>query len=303
MDWRANVVSLTNNPYMSSKKNTITLKPTGGLCNRLLAIDSALSLSKDLSSNLHIHWVQNHYLNASFFELFKPLNVSQVTFTETNKKLLLFSDRELYKPKQRLYNFVLKRYQGLYFDKVLHGNDVKKLAQDQYDFRNFERYESILITSWTRFVSKKIDVSHFQPIEPIQSSINKLTSAFNQHTIGIHIRRSDHELAIRKSPTSLFIEIMNRAIEKNTDTNFFLASDSEEEKKTLQRTFGDRIILHTVEAGDRNSKTGMQAAVVDLFCLSKTSKIFGSFYSTFSLVASEIGNIPFEEVTSETSAK
>ena len=44
----------------------------------------------------------------------------------------------------------------------------------------------------------------------------------------------------------------------------------------------------------RNTLTGMQDAVVDLWCLAATSLVVGSYYSSFSDTATELGGQPLE---------
>ena len=38
----------------------------------------------------------------------------------------------------------------------------------------------------------------------------------------------------------------------------------------------------------RNTLDGMQAAVIDLFCLANTNRIYGSYWSSFSEIAAQI---------------
>lgn len=53
----------------------------------------------------------------------------------------------------------------------------------------------------------------FVPVNNLQESIDSLASRFNRNTIGIHIRRTDQELSIQKSPLSLFIRTMEQEME------------------------------------------------------------------------------------------
>ena len=46
----------------------------------------------------------------------------------------------------------------------------------------------------------------------------------------------------------------------------------------------------------RDSLDGMKMAVAELFALSRTSKIIGSYYSSYSQIAAELGNIAIEYV-------
>ena len=51
----------------------ITLVPTSGLCNRMRAIASAVSLSKHLGRELEVIWIPDSALGSSFNQLFEPL--------------------------------------------------------------------------------------------------------------------------------------------------------------------------------------------------------------------------------------
>jgi hypothetical protein len=104
------------------------------------------------------------------------------------------------------------------------------------------------------------------------------------------MRRRDHKKAISESPLSLFESVISDEISKNSAVNFYVASDSEEEKQYLKQIFGSRIITK-LESSDRRSIQGMQAALVDLYTLSKTCKIYGSSGSSFSQTAADISGI------------
>ena len=87
---------------------------------------------------------------------------------------------------------------------------------------------------------------------------------------------------------------MEEAIISNPEMIFFVSTDNESYQNILVNKFGiQRIIFHEKEFS-RNKTEGIKDAVIDLFCLSKTSKIYGSYFSSFSYVAARIGNIPNE---------
>ena len=90
--------------------------------------------------------------------------------------------------------------------------------------------------------------------------------------------------------------LMQEEIGMNGDCQFYVATDSEEEKKRLKDIFGERI-LTLPRAADRNSITGMQDALVELYVLSHTRKILGSMQSSYSETAAQISNIHCELLT------
>ena len=64
-------------------------------------------------------------------------------------------------------------------------------------------------------------------------------------------------------------------------------------KPGLKKLFGNKIISFSAHK-DRNSAIGIQDALADLFLLSKTSRIWGSFYSSFSEIAAKLNKTPLE---------
>ena len=57
----------------------IILEPVGGLCNRMRAIASALSVAKALDRRLWLIWRRDSTLNAAFEELFeRPLGIDRI---------------------------------------------------------------------------------------------------------------------------------------------------------------------------------------------------------------------------------
>ena len=133
----------------------------------------------------------------------------------------------------------------------------------------------------------------FVPREDIQERIDSIVGQFTSNTIGIHIRRTDNIESIRQSPLELFIEKMKKEIEQDPHVCFYLASDDKTVKEKLQLLFPNHIITSSGNTL-RNNLEGMKFAVTELFCLSKTNKIIGSHYSSYSHVAAQLGNIPIE---------
>ena len=119
----------------------------------------------------------------------------------------------------------------------------------------------------------------------------------NAHTVGVHVRRTDHAEAIANSPLTLFIERMEQELAADQETTFFVATDDAGVKEELRAALPAELLIFN-EKGiiDRNSKTGLEDALIEMLALSKCRKILGSYNSTFSLLPSYIGDIPLEVV-------
>lgn len=283
----------TINQALSRKKrkNTLVLIPVGGLANRMKAIDSAVALAKDAQKELRIIWFKDRGLNCRFDELFQPLMLPGVEVQETSWFDLLIYDR----PRKK--NFRLPRlFQRLLFDQCIYEEEATRLFYKGFDFRSWVAGRRVYIASCVYFhpqVAGKRLFSIFRPIEPLQQKINEGCSRFGEHTLGVHIRRTDNVASISQSPTELFIARMKQEIGQHEDTVFYLATDSEEDKKQLKERFGEHIVASPRKA-DRSSVEGMQDALVELYILSRTGRILGSMQSSYSETAAQISGITCE---------
>jgi len=190
-------------------------------------------------------------------------------------------------------NFFLPRlYRKLKFDAAYIWYKEKKSVREWYVSQP-EAYSSFYIFLCNKFCDNHAFFNLLSPVNTIQKRIDERTKLLSPHTIGIHIRRTDLTAAIIQSPLSAFIDKMQQEISIHPETNFYVASDSKEEKNKLTEIFGDRVI--TVDNNlKRKTKDGIVDALIELYTLASTKKIIGSFYSTYSVLASEIKAIPVE---------
>lgn len=79
------------------------------------------------------------------------------------------------------------------------------------------------------------------------------------------------------------------------DTKIYLATDDEREKNYFLQKYGSRIITRT-SVLEHGSVRGIQDAVVEMYILGSTQKIYGSKSSSFAQIAAKLGNIDFIEV-------
>jgi len=268
----------------------ITFVPVGGLANRMRAIHSVLSLAE--SDEVRIYWFKDKGLNCCFQQLFQPIPLSNIQIKEANLWDKLLLDR----PRRKNFHFP-RLYQAIRFDACLYEHQTPKNDTDYKQWKQV--HDPIYMASYNQFYPPTKNLKDlFIPIEPIQNKIEDVCATYTMQTIGIHIRRGDHDIAIRKSPLELFIVGMEKEIEKEPLTNFYLATDSETEKTMLIKRFGSRIIT-SPNAATRNTAEGIQEAVVDLYALSRTHKILGSFYSSFSEIAAQLGSCRLQILTVE----
>ena len=263
---------------------TITLVPVGGLGNRIRVIESGIRLAKVVNSMLKIIWFKDKGMGSRYDQLFCPIADENIQVIDA-----LFTD--FFYDRPRLKNFFLPYFsEKLLFDFCLYEkqtcNQLKII-----DYEDISINKNIYIASFVPFYvnHKNNYYDLFKPIPELQEKIDKVVELFTCNTVGVQIRRGDNTTSTELSPTSLFIDKMNT----EKDSLFYLATDSNEVKENLTNLFHERVLYQNCLL-DRRSKQGIQQALIELFILSKTKKIYGSYYSSFGEVAALIGKTDFE---------
>lgn len=262
----------------------IIINPIGGLANRMRAIAAGVSLSLETGSKCKIVWPVNTDLYCPFDLLFKKLPYNIEVRNIKGREDLLFYDIPR---KRNMYISGLLQY-GKYCKKIVDSHDdikseVTKCMKSDKPF---------LIRSGLEFYdySPRLYRNLFHPQEYIVDKVNEIIdTAYSGKIIGIHIRRTDNAKSISESPLELFIETVNRELKNDPNVKFYLATDDEWTKEHLTTLYGDRIIYSTSNA-DRTSVEGIKDAMIEMLCLSKCEKIYGSYWSSFSEAAALYGN-------------
>lgn len=277
-------------------KSSVTLVPYGGLANRMKAIESIIALIRGTNIQATAIWFKDKGLNCSFEQLFQPIDIPNLRLRNA-----VLSDYILYDRPRRKNLFIPFIFEKAAFNNCLYEDDVTQRVSMNFDFRqwvlsNKKTYLSACVLFYPG--EPKFRFNSFIPVPWLQERINERCKNFTNYTVGVHIRRTDNINSIRESPTELFIQRMRKEIESESDVRFYIASDSTEEKKKLTSIFGDRIITDW-KPTSRSTPEGIEDALVELYSLSRTQKIFGSHRSSYSETAAEIGNISHEKIRSK----
>lgn len=270
------------------KKNSIVFVPAGGLANRMMALASAYALAQRVGSALQVVWFQDWALHAPFHAVFTtpslPLAIKEASWGD-----FLLYDRAR---KKNLWLSALP--QRLLFDRRLKEDRVYELQLEAFDFDRWV-VGRCYMSCFCEFGSVPDELYRqlFQPVSEVMDVVNGFRERFSSHTIGLHIRRTDHEQAIANSPDRLFLEKVEQEVQRHDDTKVFLATDSNAVKDAFCQRFGNRILFQKEEAR-RDSIDGIRGGLIDMYTLASTSKIYGSAGSTFSPMASRIGGCDLE---------
>ncbi len=262
--------------------------PVNGIANRMRAIDSGIHLSEKFKSKIQIFWLRDEGLNCNFNTIFLSL-----PFIHDSDnwliRLLFYLDRRF--KSARIISLFFER---IGFLKIFHENDYQELSE--FANKNKRNYLFVLIKSYSTFYPGNIFNTQLFKLKPeIEALIRKETEFFTKNTVGVHVRRKDNNASIENSPLELFEEYMLKELQYQPLSNFYIASDDPIIKEYFKMNifWKDRVIVTSCIL-NRDSKEGIIQSVVELFSLSCSRKIIGSYWSSFSEIASVLGNVNLE---------
>lgn len=264
--------------------------PLYGLANRMRVVDSAYRFCNTYNKKFVIYWECDQVVNCPFNRLFIPLS----NLNESNSYRYV---RFLHK-LERHFGFVR------WFIKFIERCHILKIfKEEQYEeLRAFtqkggEKFLFVIVESYSVFYRTEEDDflrNLFQLNDPMLQRLKNETKTFKNNIFGVHIRRTDNKDSIEKSPLELFIKRMREEIIKDPEAQFYVASDDPSVKEQLLQIFGKKHVVIPTGIIDRDSEEGISQALIEMCTLSKTNHILGSYYSSFSEIASSMGNVKLE---------
>jgi hypothetical protein len=260
----------------------LVLYPKYGLANRLRALASAKILADYTGRKLFVNWYPSKECNIEWEELFvNRLERYPSPLSSFQTGINLYDDE--------------KDADGFYWDmpQALLNNRTDVIAV--HTCYNFQLRE---MTKEAYIGAKSLFYKGLKPVHTVEESVRDIHTRYfeGNDVVGVHIRRTDHLCYIKKDPrlvcpTDLFIKVIGKILRNNFKTKFFLATDDKQEERRISRMFQDAVIVYEKEAVHRDTKKGIQDALVDWLLLSKTSKIISSYLSSFSEEAGVVNMI------------
>ena len=123
---------------------------------------------------------------------------------------------------------------------------------------------------------------------------------FKKYTSSIHECRLSQTLRCTFFSKPGFLDDYIKLLSDKLGTRFAVRqlTDDESEKNYFVQKYGERIITR-IGVLERGSTKGIQDAVIEMYILGSTQKVYGSKNSSFGQIAAKLGNIDFIEVESK----
>ena len=259
----------------------IVIWPFNGLCNRVRAISSAVQLGQQTGHKIVVFWVASSECGCRFDDLFEPhAGIARVIELNTG-----FIHRQLARLARALMK--LARFRG--FSQV----DVERSFQDKAVWEQQARNRSLALFTHSDFYDPEADLTAFRPKPHL---VEKLEDLHLEKRIGLHIRGQDNIPSKQNSPPEKFKALLDAKLEADSSQKFFLATDEAHVEQEFLECYGENLIIHDKSDRSRGTVMGIQDALIDLYALSRCTKIYGSHRSSFSEIAARMGNKPLEVV-------
>lgn len=273
------------------------IEPCAGLGNRMYAMASALYYFDACGfDKLIIIWKKELPFKADFSELFD--------FSERNDITIL----PLWQMSLKYGRWFYKFFSDLYIGRMRKSNIHIELS----DFRSADLYdydkiaaeigtkEKCYIDAFSAFADEEVISRYIKKIK-IRDELKAVAvrNVFDgKHTLGVQIRRTDHEVAIKRSPIELFVKKIDELISGGHFSFIFLSTDDDSVRSELKTRYNEKILDRPrfSESISRITDSGMKDAMVDMLSLSMCDKILISFSSTFGMCAAYLGNCSYEVV-------
>lgn len=265
-------------------KNFLNVIAYGGLCNRLLFLNNIIQYTQKKDVNVNCIWFKNNEIYADLNDLFYINN------TNNNLHFKIIDTKNAFGSLQHmLYKLIRKLGVGVVNQlKLYNPNDVHNS-----NLKFIELIGTKLFTTGCQNFYEET-INFFSPKEKFNvAAVNILKKCNMQKLVSMHIRRTDHTDSKRVSTDEKIFRIIEKEL---TNGNFiFLACDDIEFKMKIIKKYGEnQIVYQNIDIVRRDTTEAIEQALVDLICLSRGKKIYGSYASTFSYFANVLSGNELE---------
>ena len=282
-----------------NKIGKIIVQPMGGLANRMRVIGMLRMLAQTVDAPMEVLWVKNADVGAQWADIFDAPTDFIVKDTPQGGKY-----QHCYKSSRWYRNLWHHIWAFLHGYTWYPYNVIETMDSTEEDKKNLlqlwtEQLKEgrILYISTGDYLGTDYDISIFRPIKCLQHKIDSFLPK-GKSIYGVHIRRTDNTWSTDNSPLELFEDKITEILKNEPDSFFYVASDEADVIKQLKNRFGE-CILSREKVFSRTSVSGIQDAIVEMWLLSKTKKIFGSYYSSYSTMSAKIGGVCVETLKIE----
>lgn len=274
------------------EKRIVARTMRNGLGNRMHHLVSSIALAISLNRSLHFQWTLYSKSQTNFSNIFEtPISYESIddSLAETPNCKMFYCRPCIYRRPLKSYADIVSKSKDIiepydsfvvesshFFIPELYTNpDLRSVLCDLFDLE--DAHAAIFNTL-------------FKPHPLVQEFLNETLSQLSNYTlIGLQMRLSE-DGKVSDHTIYQFFHCANALSHKYSNPMFFLATDKKKMKIIAQNVFGDRLFTFNNKGKGKDLK-GIQAAVFDIYMLSKCQDVILSPFSTFGAMASGISKV------------
>eukprot|EP00737_Agarophyton_chilense_P001047 gb/GEZJ01001162.1/.p1 GENE.gb/GEZJ01001162.1/~~gb/GEZJ01001162.1/.p1 ORF type:complete len:524 (-),score=80.65 gb/GEZJ01001162.1/:1324-2895(-) len=274
-----------------------------GLGNRLRAIGSALAFARNTRRVPVIIWESDAHIAAEFDALF---NTSDIVLL--NRFIPKWPFKDLHQYDKSWTEFKFYNYMEME-DGASKGELIKNDPSKHLYYKGAYVLEAPEYSWWE--VDNE-ELRNLEPVEMVRNHLKDLESQDLKNSIGVHIRNRTLEKDIKNvnfneeygseaastmehwrtmSSYKTFIAEMERILdEEDNDVKFYVATDTFKILAIMNEKFPGKILRTERNCDDRDSEC-VKYAVIDMYALSRTKRLLGSNWSSYTEMAERLGGL------------
>ncbi len=257
--------------------NYLHIQTRHGLANRLRALVSGMWMAERTGVALVLGWSRGHGLGCRFEDLFVNA-IDQDTSKLEGRETIRYRNPRHIDPS------------------AYDNHEVLTLDTCQ----PFSHDPAVIVYSNEFWTAVRPYLSSLVPVEQVRRRVDAVAGRFDDSVLGVHFRW-DGEHFKYTTPDMFFPEI-DSVLQRDSGMRIYLATDSITSIERFRERYGDTVMTVDGDAPPlsrgRDDIEGARTALADLILLSRTQKMLGTFFSSFTELAGVLGAIPFKSVGS-----
>ena len=265
-------------------KRQFWVRVTGGLCNRMRTLASAIGYAKETNRELRVCWPTTPFLQT--YPLWQWRN-----WTKWGR----FPAEHRFEAALRdLWDVQLNEVSWVEWTSFVNSSGS---IESEFPPRLDCSDELLHLHTCHEFFAglSKTPREYYEELVPqrvITSAVQKQISILgsSRPLFGIHVRSfAAHEATVAKSPLEWFVTRIEALHSQFPEARFYLVTDSAPVSEQLHRQFPG-LLCEQDRCSGYNTRPAIQKALTDVYVLSTTDYILGSYFSSMSYMSATLQN-------------
>ena len=285
-----------------------------GLCNRLRNLASCAVLAEHSGRELVVCWMNEKNINdcktigfTQWSDLFDSPRFQLITLWP--KEGVIFGGNPSYGSPYLTQRWLERIPSHTYIEEAWYSQSHLPGAENEIDIslpdknvivHTIHNVKPMDMSENEFYERKKGFYNKLVPIPSIAKTVQRISSHFPSDIVGVHVRTTDMLQVHKKENAAIwkYMEYMKEEIAKNPNVKFFVSSDSKLVLRHFRKYFkgkvffNDQVEFNSHGEVERGTVKATQNALIDLILLSKTKRLIGTRFSSFSYEAACMGGIP-----------